>query len=133
MLSLFIQIFHAHGAGARDYRGESGQTEAALVEDDSIVCRESNLWIDDHVERYGLPIFVCKFMGRQILEQLLAILDHGKLQRKSDLRCSQPDAWSVPHGFLHVADQALDLVPQYFMAGQGTPGVPSNRVSSFAH
>jgi hypothetical protein len=39
------------------------------------------------------------------------------------------DPRSVAHSFFHVADQPLDLVSQYFLAGQWTSGLPQNGLS----
>jgi hypothetical protein len=78
---------HAYGPSAWNHRGESGEAEAAFVERGFVVPCQSDLRIDDHVEGYGPAIFVRNFPRRQILQEFFAILNHGNLQGKSDLRC----------------------------------------------
>ena len=81
VLSMFIQIFHSDGSGTRNDRGETGQTKAAFVEINRIIPRESDLRIDDHVERHSLPLLFGNLLRRQPFQQLLSIFDYCKLQR----------------------------------------------------
>jgi hypothetical protein len=57
-LSEFVQVFHVYCPGAWHDRGKSGEAEAAFVERRFVVCRESNLRIDDHEQGYGPAICV---------------------------------------------------------------------------
>ena len=62
-LSALIEAFDTDGAGARNHGGESGQAEAAFVESDVSIVPESDLGIDDHMERHGVAIFLGEFFG----------------------------------------------------------------------
>ena len=114
---MIVHVFYVHGSGAWNDCRKSGEAEAALVERRVAISQQSNLRINDHVEEDGPTIFIRKFLRRQILQGFFAILNHGKLKGKSDLRCGQPDALGVAHRFSHVMDQPLGLVTQYFLAG----------------
>ena len=69
---MFVQVVHAYGPGAWDDRGKSGEAEAAFVERGFVVPCQSDLRIDDHVERYGPTIFLREFLGREIPQEFFA-------------------------------------------------------------
>ena len=56
-------------------------------------------------------------------------VEHEDTLRHAHLRRRQADARSIVHGFLHVADQPLDLVSRYFISRERTRGLPQNRLS----
>src|SRR3984957_14856926 len=128
-LSSFVQAFYVYGPGPWNDCGKSGEAEAAFVERRFAISCQTDLRIDDHLEGYGPAIFVRKFPRRQILQRFFAILNYGKLQRKSDLRCGKPEARSLEHGFSHVMDQPLDLFTQYFLVAQWTSPLPQDGLS----
>ena len=59
----------------------------------------------------------------------LAVFDHRKLQRESQLRSGKPHAGRFVHARSHGFDQFLDFAAAYFRDAQRAGALPQNGVS----
>jgi hypothetical protein len=122
-----VEVFDAHGAGARDYGGKTGEAEAAFVEIFNFVAGVGDRGIDDDVKRDGAAFAFVEVGGGVGFQQVFAVFDHGELQGLADLRRCEADAGGVTHGIAHIADEALNFFAENFLRREEPGRFAQNR------
>src|SRR5690348_7792896 len=108
-LAALIQTFDADRPGPRHKCRKTGQAEAAFEKGNGWVRRMQDARIHNHMEGNWLSFAFGEYVGRGVLQKLLAIFNYGKLNRQADLRRREADAGRVMHRFAYIQYQALRL------------------------
>src|SRR6266852_197539 len=83
---VFVGIFDSHAMRTLDQRAEAGKTQATLIKFRGFFRMFNDARVDEHKERHGLTLALRQTLRGDVLQVFGAILDHGHLERQSDLR-----------------------------------------------
>ena len=125
-----VKAFNPYVAVTWNQCKKAWQAEAAFEEfRDLAISRVVDSRIDDHVESDRPPFAQGQLFGGNILVVFLTILDHGQLQRQTNLRRCQTHAGRPAHGFPHMFDYFLNLFAFDFFRRKSACRLPENRFS----
>ncbi len=127
--AMFIEAIDADGARARDERGVAGQAKAALKENDGGIGRKDDLGIYQDVKGDGAALAFGEHLGRSVFQELLAVLDYGKLDRETYLGSGEADAGRVMHRLAHIDDETLDFFAGDFFCRKRSGRLTQDRIT----
>ena len=128
--SKLVEIVHPDPAVSRHLGGVSGDAEAALEEIDLRVAVHFQPGINEYVEGNALALALAQLFAAPGAVVLLAILDDGKLNAESDLRCRQADSGRLAKRFQHVGNRLLHISAQNLFLAKRTCGLPQDGLSN---